>query len=139
MKKLRKVLLLLLMTVLLCGNTLIVSADEDETNIDSDNNTSNDSPGDQYASDAWKEQVRKQLNRYYSDLKILYKLTDDQITAVLKGERIYVTGLKKKSGGTYSAYFTPNGVEPYSYTSDGAEKQGYQVKYIVEFKQSKRR
>ncbi len=67
------------------------------------------------------------------------KLTDDQITAVLKGERIYVTGLKKKSGGTYSAYFTPNGVEPYSYTSDGAEKQGYQVKYIVEFKQSKRR
>ena len=101
MKKLRKVLLLLLMTVLLCGNTLIVSADEDETNIDSDNNTSNDSPGDQYASDAWKEQVRKQLNRYYSDLKILYKLTDDQIRRM---DKIYNSAMTymKNAGLTMS-------------------------------------
>lgn len=62
------------------------------------------------------------------------KLTDTQIIEVLNGKRIYVTGLKKKGGGTYSAYFTPDGIEPYNYISDGKSKQGYQFKYIVEFK-----
>ncbi len=67
------------------------------------------------------------------------KLTDAQIMAVLSGQKIYVSSLKKSAGGTYSAYFTPDGIEPYSYTSGGTEKQGYRFKYIVEFKQGKRR
>lgn len=67
------------------------------------------------------------------------KLTNEQIASLLKGQKIYVTGLKKKTGGTYSAYFKPDGIEQYSYTSNGDTKQGYQFKYSVEFKQKKKR
>lgn len=76
MKKLKKVLFLLLMTVMLCGNTLVVSADEEE---ESDNSSSYGNPSDQYVSKEWKDHIRFQLNHHYSDLKIRYKLTEDQI------------------------------------------------------------
>ena len=68
-------------------------------------------------------------------------LSDEQVAALLKGQKIYVTGLKKKEGeGTYSAYFTPNGIEAYSYTTTGGEqKQGWQFKFSVEFKPRKKR
>ncbi|MDE7203907.1 MAG: hypothetical protein K2O91_18900 [Lachnospiraceae bacterium] len=82
MKKLKKVLFLLLMTVMLCGNTLVVSADEE----DSDNNSSYGNPSDQYVSKEWKDHIRSQLNHHYSDLKIRYKLTEDQIKRM---DRIY--------------------------------------------------
>ncbi|MDE7416755.1 MAG: hypothetical protein K2N44_10745 [Lachnospiraceae bacterium] len=82
MKKLKKVLFLLLMTVMLCGNTLLVSADEE----DSDNNSSYGNPSDQYVSKEWKDHIRAQLNHHYSDLKIRYKLTEDQIKRM---DRIY--------------------------------------------------
>lgn len=97
MKKLKKVLILLLMAVVLCGSSMTVWADEN----DSDNDSSADSPSDQYASDAWKDQIRGQLNRYYSDLKILYKLTDEQIKRM---DRIYKSAMTymKNAGLTMS-------------------------------------
>lgn len=68
-------------------------------------------------------------------------LTAEQVTALLKGQRIYMTGLKKKQGkGTYSAYFIPEGIEEYSYIASGGEqKQGWQFKVSVEFMQKKGR
>ncbi len=67
------------------------------------------------------------------------KLSDEQVTKLLNGQKIYVTGLKKKDDGTYSAYFIPEGIEPYSYkVADGTDKQGYQFKFALEFKNKKR-
>lgn len=82
MKKLKKVLFLLLMTVMLCGNTIVVSADEDV----SGNDSSYGNPSDQYVSSEWKDHFRFQLNHHYSDLKLRYKLTEDQIRRM---DRIY--------------------------------------------------
>lgn len=67
-------------------------------------------------------------------------LTDDQIKALLSGQKIYVTGLKKKDGaGTYSAYFIPDGIEEYSYTaSSGEQKRGWRFRFSMEFKPRKR-
>lgn len=68
------------------------------------------------------------------------KLDDEQVAALLTGQKIYLTGLKKKAGGTYSAYFIPDGIEPYHFTAtDGTSKEGYQFKFTVEFKQKKKR
>lgn len=65
-------------------------------------------------------------------------LPDEQVAALLKGEKIYVTGLKKKEGGTYSAFFIPDGIEPYHYTgNDGSQKNGYQFHFQVAFKKRK--
>lgn len=68
-------------------------------------------------------------------------LTNEQVSALLKGQKIYVTGLKKKQGdGTYSAYFIPEGIEEYRYTaSDGKQRQGWQFRFSVEFKPRKKR
>lgn len=67
------------------------------------------------------------------------KLDDEQVAALLAGKKIYLTGLKKKAGGTYSAYFIPDGIEPYNFTaSDGTAKAGYQFKFNIEFKQGKK-
>lgn len=67
-------------------------------------------------------------------------LTEEQTRDLLEGKKVYMTGLKKKGGGTYSAYFIPEGIEPYKYTlSDGTVKQGYQFKFRVEFKPKKGR
>ena len=63
------------------------------------------------------------------------KLSEEQIKKLLDGEKIFMSGLKSKKGGTYDAYLKPDGVEPYSYTNkDGEEKSGYQFKFNMEFK-----
>lgn len=68
------------------------------------------------------------------------ELTDEQVRDLLAQKKIYVTGMKKKSGGTYSAYFIPEGIEKYSYlTSDGVSKQGWQFKLSIEFPQKSKR
>ena len=54
-------------------------------------------PGDQYVSDAWKDQVRAQLNRHYSDLKIRYKLKEDQIRRM---DRIYNSAISSRYPST---------------------------------------
>lgn len=67
-------------------------------------------------------------------------LTDEQVAALLDNRKIYLSGLKKNGGGTYSAYFIPEGIEPYKYLlSDGTERHGYQFKFAMEFKQKKGR
>lgn len=68
-------------------------------------------------------------------------ITEEQVADLLAGRKVYVSGLKKKDGnGTYSAYFIPIGIEPYSYTAgDGTPKSGYQFKFDMEFKKGKGR
>ena len=68
-------------------------------------------------------------------------LTEEQVTALLNNQKIYVTGIKKKEGGgTYSAYFIPEGIEEYSYTAqDGEQKKGWRFKFSTEFKPRKKR
>jgi len=166
MKKLKKILILMLMSVMLCGNTQTAfaseeseietkaepepeseehsesgnteskseehsepesssepassseaqSSSESESKNDSDhdsNNDSNNSPSDQYASDAWKDQVRGELNRHYSDLKIRYKLTEDQLKRM---DRIYNSAM---------TYMKNAGLTMSELTSYKAEVQGY--------------
>lgn len=62
------------------------------------------------------------------------ELSEEQVKDLLEGKKILVTGLKSKKGGTYDAYLTPDGIEPYSYTKkDGTEVEGFQYKFNVEF------
>ena len=74
MKKVKQILILILTVVLLCGNTITVFA----TGNSSDSNSTQNSPSDEYASKEWKDQIRGELNRYYTDLKARYKLTEDK-------------------------------------------------------------
>lgn len=69
------------------------------------------------------------------------ELTDQQVRDLLNQKKIHVTGLKKKDGkGTYSAYFTPEGIEEYRYsTQDGEVKHGWQYKFSVQFPKRKKR
>lgn len=61
-------------------------------------------------------------------------LTKEQAKAVLNGEKILMQGLTSKSGTTYDAYLTPQGVAPFSYTNkDGEEVSGWQYQYLMEF------
>jgi flagellar basal body-associated protein FliL len=76
MNRLKKILIMLIAVTLLCGNGIMAFADDDD---DSSSTSAYGSPGDQYASDEWKNQIRTELNRYYSDLKIVYNLTDEKI------------------------------------------------------------
>lgn len=74
MKKVKQIFVLILMVVLLCGNTMTVFAIENK----SENNPTQNSPSDEYASKEWKDQIRGELNRFYTDLKARYKLTEDK-------------------------------------------------------------
>ena len=111
MKKLKKILFLILMTVMLCGNTLAVSASEEDS--DSDDDSTYGSPGDQYASDAWKDQIRSELNRHYTDLKMRYKLDEDQIKRM---DKIYNSAM---------TYMKNAGLTMSELTSYEAEVEGY--------------
>ena len=75
MKKFRCLLIAVMVMLLLCGNAMMVCAEEE--NSEQTNNYN--SPSDEYASDAWKDQIRGELNRYYSDLKLRYNMTDEKL------------------------------------------------------------
>ena len=62
-------------------------------------------------------------------------LSDSQIKNLLAGKKTLVKGIISKSTGReYSAYITPESVEPYSYTKkDGSVASGYQWKFNVEY------
>ncbi|MBR3515818.1 MAG: DNA topoisomerase 3 [Lachnospiraceae bacterium] len=62
-----------------------------------------------------------------------HTLTPMQIKEVLDGKKIFVKGLKNKAGKSYDAYLIPDGVEEYSYSKDGSEKSGWNIKYRMEF------
>lgn len=65
-------------------------------------------------------------------------LSDSQIKSLLAGKKTLVKGIISKSTGReYSAYITPESVEPYSYTKkDGSVASGYQWKFNVEYPKS---
>ncbi|MCR5228399.1 MAG: DNA topoisomerase 3 [Eubacterium sp.] len=67
------------------------------------------------------------------------KATDAQIKALLAGKKVFIKGIKKKSGdGTYDAYLTPEEIVDCSYTrDDGTEIKGKQFKYKMEFPKRK--
>lgn len=68
------------------------------------------------------------------------ELTNEQVRDLLNRKKIHLTGLKKKAGGTYSAYFMPEGIEEYSYTSsDGKQKHGWQFTFSIEFPKRRKR
>lgn len=169
MKKFKNGLAFVLMAVMLCGNTLLVSATEEEletpgaasSGVQSDNNSDSsgnisslrsssssenskeesskeesskeesskeesskeesseresstqNSPSDQYVSDEWKDHIRGQLNRHYSDLKLRYKLTEDQIRRM---DRIYNSAM---------TYMKNAGLTMSELTSYESEVEGY--------------
>ena len=77
MKQLKQLLLMMLAVVMICANAVTVYADED----DNDNDSSSESTID-YVSDEWKEHIRGNLNKYYTDLKARYDLTDEKLSLI---------------------------------------------------------
>ena len=110
MKRLRQRFIWMLMVVLLCGNTLTAFAAEDP---DSGSDGNYGSPSDQYASDEWKDQIRGELNRYYSDLKLRYDMTDEKIKRM---DKIYNSAM---------TYMKNAGLTMSELTSYEAEVEGY--------------
>lgn len=82
MKKFKYLLVIMAAMLLMCGSTMMVCAEEES----SGQNSIYGSPSDEYASDEWKDQIRSELNRYYSDLKIRYNMTDEKLKRM---DRIY--------------------------------------------------
>ena len=109
MKRLRQRFIWMLMVVLLCGNTLTAFADEDNPDSGSNGNYGSD----QYASDEWKDQIRGELNRYYSDLKLRYDMTDEKIKRM---DKIYNSAM---------TYMKNAGLTMSELTSYEAEVEGY--------------
>lgn len=97
MRRFKQLLLMLMTVVFICGSTLTVYADNDD---DSSDESSSESTID-YASDEWKEHIRGELNRYYTDLKTRYSLTDEKLK---KMDKIYNSAMTymKNAGLTMS-------------------------------------
>lgn len=86
----------------------------------SGNNNSGDQPSDQYVSDAWKDQISGELSRYYSDLKILYKLPDEKLKRM---DRIYNSAMSyMKNAGLTMTELTSYVTEVRGYLSDIAKE-----------------
>ena len=68
------------------------------------------------------------------------KLSDNQVTSLLKGKKVLLKGLKSSKGKNYDAYVTPAGIEPYSFMGkDGNEVKGFRYKVNIEFPQRKKK
>ncbi|MCM1183714.1 MAG: hypothetical protein NC337_10110 [Roseburia sp.] len=80
MKKLKRLIILVMTAAMLCGNACVVYATE-SSNEDSDNGSDNssDQPSILYATDEEKDHIRAQLNQYYSDLKMIYKIPEQNL------------------------------------------------------------
>lgn len=89
------------------------NSNSSDNNTGSDSGSSGSEPSDQYVSDAWKDQIRGELNRYYSDLKILYKLTDEKLKRM---DKIYNSAM---------SYMQNAGLTMSELTSYEAEIEGY--------------
>ena len=115
----------MLMVLALCGNaTTVFAVNYGESGSgsegDGDSGSSSDEPYDQYVSDAWKDQIRGELNRYYSDLKILYDLTDEKIKRM---DKIYNSAM---------SYMKNAGLTMSELTSYEAEIEGYLLEIVKE-------
>lgn len=71
MKRFKKIFVMMLMALLLCGNAVTVMADE---------------TGYETASDEARERVRGSLNRYYSDMKMMHDISEKTLK---KMDKIY--------------------------------------------------
>lgn len=125
MKKVKGIVVLMLMVLALCGNAMTVFAvnygeSGSGSEGDGDSGSSSDEPYDQYVSDAWKDQIRGELNRYYSDLKILYDLTDEKIKRM---DKIYNSAM---------SYMKNAGLTMSELTSYEAEIEGYLLEIVKE-------
>ncbi len=106
MKQMKRILVMMLMVMMLCGSTCTVFAEE------------GDSP--EYVSDEWKDQIRGQLNRFYSDLKIIYNLTDEKIKRM---DKIYNSAMTyMKNAGLTMSELTSYESEIEGYLSDIAKE-----------------
>ncbi len=115
MKQLKQLLLMMLAVVMICANAVTVYADED----DNDNDSSSESTID-YVSDEWKEHIRGNLNKYYTDLKARYDLTDEKIK---KMDRIYNSAM---------TYMKNAGLTMSELTSYETEVEGYLLEIAKE-------
>lgn len=125
MKKVKGIVVLMLMVLALCGNAMTVFAvnygeSGSGSEGDGDSGSSSDEPYDQYVSDAWKDQIRGELNRYHSDLKIMYDLTDEKIKRM---DKIYNSAM---------SYMKNAGLTMSELTSYEAEIEGYLLEIVKE-------
>ena len=75
MKRIKKVLMMAMVTMLLCGNTITVFADKTDS-----------TSSYEVATDAERDRIRGELNRYYSDMKLMNDISQD---ALKKMDKIY--------------------------------------------------
>lgn len=90
MKRFKQLLILLLTFVLLCSSgmgsrgmlTVFAEENNDDNNEDNNDNNSNPPSGGSYidyASDEYKDRMRGELNRHYTNLKMRYDIPDENI------------------------------------------------------------
>lgn len=62
-------------------------------------------------------------------------ISEKQFISLCRGNRIKISGIPKKSGdGTFDAFAVPNGIESFSYDSNGKHYEGKQLKIEMVFK-----
>lgn len=65
-------------------------------------------------------------------------LSATEVKALLRGEKILLSGLKSKAGNAYSIYIKPTGIQPRSYTNkEGKQVDGFEFVYETEFPKNK--
>ncbi len=109
MKKLKGLLVMLMMAILLCSNAATVLADE---------------IGYETASDEARDRIRVDLNRYYSDMKMMNKISEEMLK---KMDKIY------NSGMSYLEYANLSAGDLQSYAS---QIKGYLDDYLEEDKEN---
>ena len=69
------------------------------------------------------------------------KLTDNQVTQLLNGDKILLKGLKRKDNtGTYDMYFKPIGIQDFSYNNkEGKQINGKQFVFERDFPKRKKK
>ena len=67
------------------------------------------------------------------------QLSEADAVALLEKKKIFLKGLKGRSGKVYDAYLQPVGVEEYSYTDrEGNNRNGFQYKFEMSFPDKKK-
>lgn len=115
MKRLKHFLLLMTTIIIINTGMLTVCAEESDNSSDSSTESTID-----YASDEWKEHIRGELNRYYTDLKLRYSLTDEKLK---KMDKIYNNAM---------TYMKNAGLTMSELTSYEAEIEGYLLELAKE-------
>ena len=109
MKRIKKVLMMAMVTMLLCGNTITVFADKTDS-----------TSSYEVATDAERDRIRGELNRYYSDMKLMNDISQD---ALKKMDKIYNSAMSYMD----SASLSVSELESYK-----TQIEGYLDKYLEE-------